>query len=198
MGFVWSWSWFQHGHIGLSDSHYRRQAHINHTIVVLYSDRDRLPYFEEGIFELDIEENEEINHLILTVTAKDRKDKQFAGWLWVEAPEITARLHTSTQLCAGTGQVVAADADNERPKEIVYSLTGQGVDADNPINNKYEIGRTTGEIFVLKPLNRDKALGRPQWRFTVFAQDDGGEGLVGYADVQVNMKDINYNAPNYR
>ncbi|KAG8261082.1 hypothetical protein J6590_081955 [Homalodisca vitripennis] len=26
------------------------------------------------------------------------------GWLWGEAPEITARQHTSTQLCAGTGQ----------------------------------------------------------------------------------------------
>ncbi|KAG8299319.1 hypothetical protein J6590_103900 [Homalodisca vitripennis] len=27
------------------------------------------------------------------------------GWLWGEAPEITARQHTSTQLCAGTGQI---------------------------------------------------------------------------------------------
>ncbi|KAG8300471.1 hypothetical protein J6590_075387 [Homalodisca vitripennis] len=27
------------------------------------------------------------------------------GWLWGEAPEITGRQHTSTQLCAGTGQV---------------------------------------------------------------------------------------------
>jgi hypothetical protein len=29
----------------------------------------------------------------------------------------------------------------------------------------------------------------------VFAQDEGGNGLVGYADVQVNLKDINDNAP---
>jgi len=48
---------------------------------------------------------------------------------------------------------------------------------------------------VLKPLDRDEPSGRPQWRFTVFAQDDGGNGLVGYADVQVNLKDINDNAP---
>nr|CAD7581087.1 unnamed protein product [Timema californicum] len=41
----------------------------------------------------------------------------------------------------------------------------------------------------------DQPNGRPQWRFTVFAQDEGGEGLVGYADVQVNLKDINDNAP---
>ncbi|KAG8290171.1 hypothetical protein J6590_088868 [Homalodisca vitripennis] len=32
------------------------------------------------------------------------------GWLWGEAPEITARQHTSTQLCAGTGQVRVIDA----------------------------------------------------------------------------------------
>lgn len=49
--------------------------------------------------------------------------------------------------------------------------------------------------FCLKPLDRDQPNGRPQWRFTVFAQDEGGEGLVGYADVQVNLKDINDNAP---
>lgn len=47
----------------------------------------------------------------------------------------------------------------------------------------------------LQPLDRDQPNGRPQWRFTVFAQDEGGEGLVGYADVQVNLKDINDNAP---
>lgn len=29
----------------------------------------------------------------------------------------------------------------------------------------------------------------------MFAQDEGGEGLVGYADVQVNLKDVNDNAP---
>lgn len=31
----------------------------------------------------------------------------------------------------------------------------------------------------------------------MFAQDEGGEGLVGYADVQVNLKDINDNAPTF-
>lgn len=29
----------------------------------------------------------------------------------------------------------------------------------------------------------------------MFAQDEGGEGLVGYTDVQVNLKDINDNNP---
>nr|CAD7440271.1 unnamed protein product [Timema bartmani] len=92
-------------------------------------------------------------------------------------------------------QVTATDGDKDRPQNIVYFLTGQGIDPDNPANSKFDINRTTGEIFVLKPLDRDQPNGRPQWRFTVFAQDEGGEGLVGYADVQVNLKDINDNAP---
>ncbi|KAJ8965456.1 hypothetical protein NQ317_001461, partial [Molorchus minor] len=80
--------------------------------------------------------------------------------------------------------VTATDGDKDRPQNIVYFLTGQGIDPDNPANSKFDINRTTGEIFVLKPLDRDQPNGRPQWRFTVFAQDEGGEGLVGYADVQ--------------
>nr|CAD7408079.1 unnamed protein product [Timema poppensis] len=92
-------------------------------------------------------------------------------------------------------QVMANDADKDRPLDIVYFLTGQGIDSDNPANSKFDINRTSGDIFVLKPLDRDLPNGHSQYRFTVFAQDEGGQGLVGYADVQVNLKDINDNAP---
>lgn len=44
-------------------------------------------------------------------------------------------------------------------------------------------------------MDRDQPNGRPQWKFTIFAQDEGGDGLVGYSEVQVNLKDINDNAP---
>lgn len=91
--------------------------------------------------------------------------------------------------------MTATDGDKDREHNIVYFLTGQGIDAEQPDQSKFDINRTTGEIYVLKPLDRDEPGGRPQWRFTVFAQDDGGNGLVGYADVQVNLKDINDNAP---
>ncbi|KAG8240691.1 beta-catenin binding [Homalodisca vitripennis] len=50
-------------------------------------------------------------------------------------------------------------------------------------------------LLCLQPLDRDLPHGRPQWRFTVFAQDEGGEGLVGYADIHVNLQDVNDNAP---
>ena len=47
-------------------------------------------------------------------------------------------------------QVQATDGDKDRPQNIVYFLTGQGVDPDNPENNKFAINRTTGEIYVLR------------------------------------------------
>lgn len=60
----------------------------------------------------------------------------------------------------------------------------------------FSINSKTGEIYVEKPLDRDAPNGRPVWRFTVYAEDEGGvNGLVGYADVVVNLRDINDNNP---
>ncbi|XP_008475325.2 putative neural-cadherin 2 [Diaphorina citri] len=44
-------------------------------------------------------------------------------------------------------KVLATDGDKDRQNNIVYFLTGQGIDADNPGNSKFDINRTTGEIF---------------------------------------------------
>ncbi|KAJ8947447.1 hypothetical protein NQ318_009748 [Aromia moschata] len=40
--------------------------------------------------------------------------------------------------------VTATDGDKDRPQNIVYFLTGQGIDPDNPANSKFDINRTTG------------------------------------------------------
>ena len=47
-------------------------------------------------------------------------------------------------------QVTATDGDKDRPENIVYFLTGQGIDTDRPDQSKFDINKTTGEIFVLK------------------------------------------------
>ncbi|KAG8329316.1 hypothetical protein J6590_089509 [Homalodisca vitripennis] len=44
------------------------------------------------------------------------------GWLWGEAPEIIARQHTSTQLCAGTGQARLLIILSVPPGALMYSL----------------------------------------------------------------------------
>ncbi|EDV30907.1 uncharacterized protein Dana_GF15089, isoform D [Drosophila ananassae] len=220
---------------------------------------DNPPYFDKSLYEAEVDENEDIQHTVLTVTAKDHDEssriryeitsgniggafavKNMTGAIYVagaldyetrrryelrlaasdnlkenyttviihvkdvnDNPPVFERPTYRTQITEEDDrnlpkrvlQVTATDGDKDRPQNIVYFLTGQGIDPDNPANSKFDINRTTGEIFVLKPLDRDQPNGRPQWRFTVFAQDEGGEGLVGYADVQVNLKDINDNAP---
>ncbi|XP_044750155.1 neural-cadherin isoform X5 [Coccinella septempunctata] len=220
---------------------------------------DNPPYFDKALYEAEVDENEDIQHTVLTVTAKDHDEssriryeitsgniggafavKNMTGAIYVAgALDYETRKRYELTLVASDSlnensttvainvrdvndlppvfnttvyrktvqeevpgiyprtlmKVMATDGDKDRPHNIVYFLTGQGIDPDNPANSKFDINRTTGEIFVLKQLDRDQPNGRPQWRFTVFAQDEGGEGLVGYADVQVNLKDINDNAP---
>ncbi|XP_071875827.1 neural-cadherin-like isoform X1 [Bombus fervidus] len=222
---------------------------------------DNPPYFDKGLYEAEVDENEDIQHTVLTVTAKDHDEssriryeitsgniggafavKNMTGAIYVagaldyetrkryelrltasdnlkenyttvvihvkdvnDNPPVFERPTYKTQITEEDDRtlpkrvlgVTATDGDKDRPQNIVYFLTGQGIDPDNPANSKFDINRTSGEIYVLKPLDRDQPNGRPQWRFTVFAQDEGGEGLVGYADVQVNLKDINDNAPTF-
>ena len=61
-------------------------------------------------------------------------------------------------------QVTATDGDKDRPENIVYFLTGQGIDTDRPDQSKFDINKTTGEIFVLKV---SKGRGESRGRFCV-------------------------------
>jgi hypothetical protein len=47
-------------------------------------------------------------------------------------------------------QVTASDADIDRPNNIIYFLTGPGIDPENPANSNFDINKATGEVFVLK------------------------------------------------
>ena len=46
--------------------------------------------------------------------------------------------------------MTANDGDKDRPENVVYFLTGQGIDPDRPDQSKFDINQTTGDIFVLK------------------------------------------------
>ncbi|XP_054289195.1 neural-cadherin-like [Macrosteles quadrilineatus] len=142
---------------------------------------------------LSVTDGESVSYTTLQVTVLDVNDHPPV----FEHPSYRATvLEEETEgLPAKILQVNVTDADVDRPKDVVYFLTGPGVDADEPSSGKFSINKTSGEVYVLKPLDRDLPHGRPQWRFTVFAQDEGGDGLVGYADITVNLKDVNDNAP---
>ncbi|XP_076325233.1 neural cadherin isoform X1 [Tachypleus tridentatus] len=220
---------------------------------------DNPPYFDQVLYEAEVNEDEDIQHTVITVTAKDKDEssriryeitqgniggafavKNETGAIYVAGPldyetrnkynltlvaSDTLRENSTTviirikdindlppvferssyettileeqdhNLPKKILKVTATDGDRDRRPDIVYFLTGQGIDDDEPSNSKFAINSTTGEIYVLKPLDRDLPDGRSQWRFTVFAEDEGGNGLVGYADVLVNLKDVNDNPP---
>ncbi|RWS19275.1 neural-cadherin-like protein, partial [Leptotrombidium deliense] len=83
--------------------------------------------------------------------------------------------------------VKATDGDTARNSPVSYFLSG------NPANNHhFSIDASTGELFVLKPLDRQMQKGS-EWRFTVFAADEKGYGLLGYAEVVVSLKDSDHN-----
>ncbi|XP_074957551.1 neural-cadherin-like isoform X3 [Phalacrocorax aristotelis] len=84
-------------------------------------------------------------------------------------------------------QVIANDPDsNVDEGDLRYSLHGHGA-ADI-----FTVDEKTGSIYSHKMLDREE---RALWRFVVLATDEGGEGLTGFADVIINVWDINDNAP---
>lgn len=76
----------------------------------------------------------------------------------------------------------ARDPDKLSDQPIVYGLEGQGV------GEFFTVDRLSGEIQVLKALDRDPPSGVPRWEFVVTATDEGGLGLVSYANVRVYLK----------
>ena len=71
-------------------------------------------------------------------------------------------------------------------EDLRYSLYGHGA-ADI-----FTIDEKMGSVYSHKMLDREE---RALWRFVVLATDEGGEGLTGFADVIINVWDINDNAP---
>lgn len=84
-------------------------------------------------------------------------------------------------------QVSAKDPDKEADQNALrYSLHGQGAGGEFTINER------TGKIFAQQRLDREE---RPAWRFLVLATDERGAGLTGFADVLLEVRDVNDNVP---
>ncbi|TRY95800.1 hypothetical protein DNTS_001832 [Danionella cerebrum] len=84
-------------------------------------------------------------------------------------------------------EVSATDPDQEADQRALrYSLQGQGA------GSEFTIDEMNGRIFAQRHLDREV---RSAWRFLVLATDENGAGLTGFADVLVDVQDINDNAP---
>lgn len=93
-------------------------------------------------------------------------------------------------------------SSSSSPPAIAYYIEGDGVttgDADAG-DNAFVINRTTGEIYVVRPLDRDPPRGRAQWHVVAYARNlsaPPGATVLGYADVVVHLHDINDNVPTF-
>jgi len=97
-------------------------------------------------------------------------------------------------------QVTAHDPDipdPNKPQNITYFL-----DKTNDLSSHFSIDPDTGALRIVKPLDRDRPDGYPEWNIYVFAKDsftdetgEVGPQLENFVQVKVILTDINDNAP---
>ncbi|KFQ07158.1 Neural-cadherin, partial [Leptosomus discolor] len=145
-----------------------------------------LDYEQEQHYELRLvaSDGKWENHTLIIINVVNKND---------EAPVFTQNeyqgsvLEELTHLPVLVLKVSATDPDQAADQNAInYSLHGQGA------SSEFSINENTGEISANKRLDREK---RSTWRFLVLATDESGEGLTGFADVIIEVRDVNDNAP---
>uniref|UniRef100_A0A8D2N0U5 Neural-cadherin-like n=1 Tax=Zonotrichia albicollis TaxID=44394 RepID=A0A8D2N0U5_ZONAL len=145
-----------------------------------------LDYEQEQHYELRLvaSDGKWENHTLIIINVVNKND---------EAPVFTQNeyqgsvLEDLTDLPVFVLKVSATDPDQAADQAAIsYSLHGQGA------GSEFSIDESTGEISAHTRLDREK---RSTWRFLVLATDEGGEGLTGFADVIIEVRDVNDNAP---
>ncbi|KAJ7403125.1 hypothetical protein BTVI_80547 [Pitangus sulphuratus] len=145
-----------------------------------------LDYEQEQHYELRLvaSDGKWENHTLIIISVVNKND---------EAPIFTQNeyqggvLEELTDLPVLVLKVSATDPDQAADQNAInYSLHGQGA------SSEFSINENTGEISANKRLDREK---RSTWRFLVLATDESGEGLTGFADVIIEVRDVNDNAP---
>ncbi|XP_057298437.1 protocadherin Fat 4-like isoform X3 [Hydractinia symbiolongicarpus] len=87
---------------------------------------------------------------------------------------------------AYVGKIQATDADEGQAGLVTYSILD---------NTNFQVNSTTGDIYTLKSLDREKSNIEI---FTIVATDSVIDYRSGYGQVRVNIKDVNDNAPIFK
>jgi len=92
-------------------------------------------------------------------------------------------------------QVTAYDpdiGDRSKDQNITYYL-----DPGSQLAPYFSINKHTGDLRIVKKLDRDKPYGYPTREMFIYAKDEGGgpNGIESYVPFQIDLMDINDNAP---
>ena len=93
------------------------------------------------------------------------------------------------------------DPDIEKGAGVVAQNISYSLDATNDLSKHFSIDEKSGELRIVRPLDRDRPNGFPKWNMFVHAKDQNGEplgnqiALEGFAEVIITLNDINDNAP---
>uniref|UniRef100_A0A8C4TFE2 Si:dkey-22o22.2 n=1 Tax=Erpetoichthys calabaricus TaxID=27687 RepID=A0A8C4TFE2_ERPCA len=150
-------------------------------IVNVINRNDEVPVFNQNEYHGSVEE--ELN--VLPVFVLQVRINLFSNYVNI----IYCLFNPVYKLCKYILQVSAIDPDWEADQSALrYSLHGQGA------NSEFTIEEMTGRIYAEKKLDREK---HSVWHFLVLATDENGEGLTGFADVIVEVQDVNDNPPRF-
>ncbi|KAL8181909.1 UNVERIFIED_CONTAM: hypothetical protein K2H54_034219, partial [Gekko kuhli] len=145
-----------------------------------------LDYEEEQHYELQLvaSDGKWENHTLVIISVINKNDE---APVFAQNEYHSSILEELTDLPVIVLQVSAIDPDQEANQSTLhYSLHGQGAQSE------FSIDEYTGEITANEKLDREK---RSVWRFLVLATDEDGEGLTGFADVIIEVTDVNDNSP---
>ncbi|KAJ6219100.1 hypothetical protein RDWZM_004912, partial [Blomia tropicalis] len=78
--------------------------------------------------------------------------------------------------------------------QIEYILDAR-MDDLAPVLDNFYVNKTNGELFLIKPLDRDPPNGRATWKFSVQARNRNTHFILAVADVLITVRDINDNKP---
>ncbi|KAM6967601.1 LOW QUALITY PROTEIN: neural-cadherin [Aplochiton taeniatus] len=124
------------------------------------------------------------NQTLVVVTVGNRNDEVP---VFSQTEYHAAVTEETSQLPVFVLEVSATDPDQEADQSALrFSLHGQGA------GTEFTIDERTGRVYAQRPLDREE---RSAWRFLVLATDEGGAGLTGFADVLLEVGDINDNGP---
>ncbi|KAK4293602.1 hypothetical protein Pmani_033727, partial [Petrolisthes manimaculis] len=94
-------------------------------------------------------------------------------------------------------KMAAKDEDSGGHSRLLYTLSGDGVVSNTSLSSSdsfFSINPSTGDIYLMKPLERDPPDGRGVWRLRVAASDGW---KTAHTTVLVTLRDVNDNAPSF-